>query len=355
MTMHAPAPLPPACPGPEDWSAFHLGQLPEEDVSRLALHLENCSNCAANLQALEGQADDLVKGLRQPATEDGHGDEPALREAMNRLRELVHRSPGGTDTPTARRLGPYRLLRQLGRGSMGTVFKAESDQLDRVVALKILTNWRKHDPSTAARFRREIEAVRRLDDPHVITAIDAGEAEGVLYLAMEFAEGVDLARLLRERGPPPVADACELARQAALGLHHAHTHGLVHRDVKPSNLLLGHQGLVKVLDLGLALPPPADRPDAEALTTTGQGLGTLDYMAPAPCPATHAVDARADVYSLGCTLYHLLTGHVPFVGPGYQNPQSKMWAHAYEAPPPLAAARPAVGPELANLVERMLA
>jgi hypothetical protein len=237
---------------------------------------------------------------------------------------------------------------------MGAVFEACHEAEGHVVALKTLSRRRADDPSAAARFRREIEAVRRLDHPHIIRAIDAGESDGVLFLAMEFVQGIDLARLIRQRGPLPVADACELVRQAALGLHHAHLHGLVHRDVKPSNLLLGVGGKIKVLDLGLALPP-TNHVEESQLTSSGLVLGTLDYMAPEQSGDSHRVDARTDVYSLGCTLYHLLTGHVTFAGARYATPQSKLWAHAFETPPALASECPDAGPELSDLLARLLA
>jgi hypothetical protein len=205
-----------------------------------------------------------------------------------------------------------------------------------------------------ARFQREMEAIGRLNHPHIVRATDAGEVDGTHFLVMDFIDGQTLGQLVQAGGPLPVAEACELVRQAALGLQHVHQHGLVHRDVKPSNLLLGADGQVKVLDLGLALLKEEDAGAAE-LTATGQVMGTFDYMAPEQFGDTHAVDIRADVYSLGCTLYFLLTGKAPFSGPAYANRLQKMRAHAEAPAPPLRERRGDVPAGLAAVLARMLA
>jgi hypothetical protein len=167
---------------------------------------------------------------------------------------------------------------------------------------------------------------------------------------MSFVDGVDLARLLQRSGKFPLADACEIARQAAVGLQHACEAGLVHRDLKPSNLMLTRSGVVKVLDLGIARSV-ADGIAEERLTATGALLGTADYLAPEQWDNPHAVDIRADIYSLGCTLYHLLTGHAPYSGPGYDSILTKMRGHVDHAVPPIAEVLPALN----ALLERMMA
>ena len=184
---------------------------------------------------------------------------------------------------------------------MGTVYKALHTRLKRLVALKLLPEHRTQNPEALARFQREMEAVGQLDHPHLVRAHDAGEAEGQHYLVMEFLDGIDLAHLVRRTGPFLVADACEAVRQAAMGLQHAHEHGLVHRDVKPSNLMLSTDGMVKVLDLGLARLCP-ETPVEEDVTASGQVMGSADYMAPEQCLDARDVDGRADIYSLGGTL-----------------------------------------------------
>ncbi len=188
----------------------------------------------------------------------------------------------------------------------------------------------------------------------MIEVYRAGRAAGRPYLLMELVEGDNLGRLVGRYGPLPVAEACEVIRQAALGLQHLHERGLVHRDVKPSNLMLTPAGVVKVLDLGLArhLHEPGG---GERITLQGQCLGTLDYMAPEQCADPHAVDTRADVYGLGCTLYELLAGQPPFARPGCESAFQKMRAHVEAPVPPIRERRPDVPERLAGALGRMLA
>jgi serine/threonine protein kinase len=171
---------------------------------------------------------------------------------------------------------------------------------------------------------------------------------------MELLDGLDLDQVVRRCGPLRVADACEVVRQASLGLQCAHEHHLVHRDIKPSNLMLTSSGQVKILDLGLARTDLAHAP-GEELTATGQALGTIDYMAPEQIAEKAAVDGRADIYSLGCTLYKLLTGNAPFSGRGCETVFEKMQAHLKKPPPQVRSARRDVPPELVAIIYRMLA
>jgi serine/threonine protein kinase/WD40 repeat protein len=249
----------------------------------------------------------------------------------------------------------YRLLKQIGAGGMGAVYKAEHTKLKRIVALKLLPPHRGEDRFAIARFEREMEAIGRLDHPSVVRATDAGQWSGAHYLVMEYVQGIDLSALAQQaqqQGPLSVADACELVRQAALGLQYVHEHGLVHRDVKPSNLMLTQAGQVKILDLGLALLRGGDR--SHQLTDAGQALGTADYMAPEQAIDSRHVDIRADIYSLGCTLYRLLAGRVPFAEPQYRGALEKILAHVNQPAPPLRSFRPGLPPELEAVIERMM-
>ena len=151
-----------------------------------------------------------------------------------------------TRAQPATHLGPYQLIELLGQGGMGTVWKARHTKLDKLVALKLLPPHLMTDPEAVNRFEREMKAVGKLEHPHIVRAMDAGQADGAHYLVMEYIEGTDLSRLVKTRGPRSVAEACQMVRHAALGLAHAHEHGLVHRDIKPSNLLLSKKGLVKM-------------------------------------------------------------------------------------------------------------
>src|SRR5262249_20574475 len=222
----------------------------------------------------------------------------------------------------------------LGTGNMGVVYKALHTELERVVALKLLPHGFS-DELAIARFKKEARAVGRLEHPNIVGAHDANEIDGTHFLVMTFVDGVDLARLIQRRGRLAVPDACEVVRQAATGLQHAFERGLVHRDIKPSNLMLAKDGVVKVLDLGIARML-GEMPAAERLTGPGMLLGTADYLAPEQWENPHAVDTRADVYGLGCTLYHLIAGRPPFSGAEYDSILMKMRGHLEAPPPPLA-------------------
>jgi eukaryotic-like serine/threonine-protein kinase len=251
-------------------------------------------------------------------------------------------------------LGGYVLLEKLGDGGMGRVYKALNRKLGRVVALKVLQREHLQSGEAARRFRREILATAQLDHPNVVRAHDAEEFGGSLCLVMEYVEGTDLGKLVKRQGPLPVASACSYARQAALALQHAHEKGVVHRDVKPSNLLLTADGKeVKVLDLGLALL----RRDSGSgtcmnLTVAGHLLGTADFLPPEQGTDARTVDGRADLYSLGCTLYYLLTGRVPFPGGSFVE---KAIHHRLDEPTPLERLRPDVPPDVVAVVRKLMA
>jgi eukaryotic-like serine/threonine-protein kinase len=249
-------------------------------------------------------------------------------------------------------LGPYVLLERLGQGGMGQVFKARHALLDRLVALKVLRAELLERPNALERFRREIQAAGKLTHPNVVLAHDANQVGDTFFLVMEYVAGTDLARLLKQRGRLPPAEGADYVRQAALGLQHAHEHGLVHRDVKPSNLMLtAAGGVVKVLDLGLARLQAEANASSGSLTREGDVMGTPDYIAPEQAMDSRSADVRADVYSLGCTLYHLLTGQPPF--PGGSVPQ-KLFQHQQATPTPVEQLCPEVPPGLAAVVSRMM-
>jgi hypothetical protein len=340
--------------------AYGLGQLDLLEGVALEAHLQQCAHCCARLDRLP--ADGLVNALRcavrAPAAESG-----AART----------RAPGSPAVPPELQSHPrYRVAALVGRGGMGTVYRAEHTLMGRPVALKVIDPHLLEHPGAVARFRQEVMAAARLSHPNIVIAYDAEQAGSHHFLVMEFVEGTNLADYLRTRGRLEPGEACAYVRQTALGLQHAFERGMVHRDIKPHNLMLTPSGEIKVLDFGLArflfeqfpAEDPGNAPDtwaehvvgapeaASGLTPAGSLMGTLDYMAPEQARDARRADIRADIYSLGCTLYQLLTGQVPFPG---GDARSKAARLAGEAPVPLGQLRPDLPNGLAALVARMMA
>ncbi len=253
-------------------------------------------------------------------------------------------------------IGNYVILDKLGQGGMGVVFKARHRRLGRVGALKILPPSFARDRQAVMRFRREVEAAGRLKHPNVVAAVDADEDRGVHFLVMDFVQGRDLDHVVRERGPMPVSQALDCLMQAARGLEAAHAQGIVHRDIKPANLMLDSAGTVRVLDLGLARLVDAANPfgksTAGRLTESGMYMGTIDYMAPEQAEDSHRVDHRADIYSLGCTLYFLLNAREPFDG---ATVLKRLMAHMERPAPSLRTTRPEVPASLEAVYQKMMA
>lgn len=249
----------------------------------------------------------------------------------------------------------YEILEPLGKGGMGAVFKARDKVMGRTVAIKVIGGG-PQDQALIDRFHREVTILASLAHPNVVMAHDAGQAGSTHYLVMEYVEGVTLLQVLENIGRLPLADACELIRQACLGLQHVHERGLVHRDLKPANLLLTPEGQVKILDLGLARMQGTHAVPAEkGLTSNQQVLGTLDYMAPEQWNNSSTVDIRADIYALGCTLYTLLAGQAPFEHLQENTVFKKMVAHISMPVPPITQFRPETPDGMAHLLNRLLA
>ncbi len=247
-------------------------------------------------------------------------------------------------------LGSYLLLERLGEGGMGQVFKARHQKLGRVVALKLIRPDRLGNAQAVKRFRREIQAAATLTHPNIVLAFDADQVGETHFFVMEYVEGVDLSCLVKDEGKLSAARASDYIRQAALGLQHAHERGLVHRDIKPQNLLLALKtGQIKLLDLGLALlqGDPA-KGSASHLTQEGKVVGTVDFLAPEQAVNARKVDVRADLYSLGCTFYYLLSGQVPFPE---GSALEKLANHRWEQPAPLPKEVPA---EVAAVVRKLM-
>lgn len=327
------------CPSREQLDAYARGRLATHASRALDTHLENCSDCK--------------QALAQLGKQNSRKSNPPLL-GPPRSMEAQPAYPALETTPTVGQIRDYQLLEKIGEGGMGVVYKARHAKLDKLVAIKLLPAGTTGDARRVARFEQEMKAVGKLDNPYIVRAMDAGQIGKHHYLVMEYVDGINLSEVVRRVGKLRVADACELLRQAAIGLRAIEEHDLVHRDIKPSNLILNGDGQVKILDLGLAVFQVQESTAGEG-AETGHVMGTPDYMAPEQALASPSLDIRADIYSLGCTLYALLTGEPPFRGPKYANKLLKLAAHVNESVPPIRSRREDVPEKLAGVLDRMLA
>lgn len=383
-----------------------MGRVVEPTRTELNEHLANCESCHAQWASLSQQHSDsqgveptialqtkaIVSSSTGPRLEDassygspiaptiihGPATQPASERAIGQssakysthidaAEQSGHQtnpfpnqpapssfSRSSLPTEIGQLIGPYLIEAKLGEGGMGAVYRARHTKLDKLVALKILPSHATHNPQFVARFEREMKAVGKLDHPQIVRALDAGEINGVHYLAMEYIEGTDLHEVIRARGNLSVVNACKAVRQAAQALAAAHAAGLVHRDIKPANLFLAKSGQLKILDLGLALLGEEANAHTE-LTAAGQTFGTPDYMAPEQWEGAHATDGRVDLYALGCTLHFLLMGKAPYDTPNNRSLLSKMKAHAMAPIPSMCDARSDVPAELDALFQKLMA
>jgi uncharacterized protein (TIGR03067 family) len=346
-------PNPTTHPTDEAIGTFALGLHDPPGSRLLEEHLAACDFCQDRAEAVA--PDTLVLLLASARTRSDAGRSSALTPSVlaPATRAWADRAPdpaADPDPPAVLAGHPkYRPLRRLGTGGMGTVWLAEHAVMNRPVAVKVIRPDLVAKPGAADRFLREVRAAARLHHPHIVTAYDAEAAGDSCLLVMEYVPGETLADRLAA-GPLPVAEACRAARDAARGLAAAHAAGLVHRDVKPHNLIRAADGTVKVLDFGLAGVGVGEAGgcDGDGLTGAGLVFGTPDYIAPEQIADPHAADARADIYGLGCTLYHLLAGRPP-VPPG--STAEKLAAQETRVPDPI----PGLPPELAAVLARMLA
>jgi RND family efflux transporter MFP subunit len=350
-------------PTTDDLVAFGLGRLDEGLSVAVESHLATCASCRSAVDA--APADSFVARVQAAC--------PPMQVGDCRRTQSVPQGRISTEIPEELAAHPrYRVIELLGAGGMGAVFKAEHLLLKRTVAVKVINRTLFADPAVTVRFAREMEAAGKLTHPNIVHAYDAEGIGEMHFLAMEHVEGVSLAKLLTQRGPLPVAEACCYIRQAALGLQHAHERGMVHRDIKPQNLMVTSEGQVKILDFGLArfvlesapagallAAVEADAAVAcaggntpvEPLTQAGTVMGTPAYIAPEQARDPHCADIRADIYSLGCTLHDLLTGQPPFL----EGSARKAIGHLREGQGSLLELRPDVPRELAQVVDRMMA
>ena len=260
--------------------------------------------------------------------------------------------PSGSSTLLSdlKTIGRFTIIKKLGQGGMGVVFLANDTQLKRQVALKVLAKEKAENPTLVKRFKQEAQAAAQLKHNNIVGVHDAGEADGYLYIALEFIDGTDVHSIISKRGPMPVKRSLEIVKQVTLALLHAHERNIVHRDIKPSNLLVRKDGMVKLADMGLARS--VDESMETNITRAGTTVGTVDYMSPEQARNSKAADARSDLYSLGATWYHMLVGHPPFHEGSMLN---KLNAHASKARPDARDGNDSVPESIAEMIKRLMA
>lgn len=345
---------------------FLQGNLPADEFESASEHLDQCHDCQSSIEHLVAEAGQAYPAQAQPVATSWLGDaqpdprhaEIACQFALHRLLMTPRLGPSGSENqhetkPRASvELGPYRILGDLGRGGMGTVCLAEHQRLKRRCAIKLLPPGRVTHPGWLERFEREMAAVASLEHPGIVRANDAGCHDGWHYLVMEYLDGLDVGRVVDRLGALPVADACEIVRQAALAIAHVHSAGLVHRDIKPSNLMLTQAGTIKLLDLGLVLAGDDPLASDDRLTTVGHLMGTLPAMSPEQLLDSRQVNASSDIYSLGASLYRLIAGQWPF--DSFGGIATRILRMTSEAAPSIRMMRPETDPKLVSLIDQML-
>ena len=363
------------CCSDEELLDFSLGKLDDLASERVTQHVEMCEFCQIELSRFDAAEDSLIEQIsihsgskrKEANSAAGSHDSPPqvmLQDIKNR-RFLNHPDNDQTDF-AATQISDYRLVAAIGKGGMGTVFRATHNRLEKDVALKVLPERRFQNSEAISRFRREMKIIGGLDHPAIVQATDAGEDRGAHYLAMEFVDGFDLSLLSRLVPQIDEETCCEIIRQAAAGLEYVHSQNVVHRDIKPSNLMLSKDGTIKILDLGLAILSGMHGA-VDDLTTVGQLMGTIDYMAPEQYGDANSVDHRADIYALGATLYRLLCGKAPYacdagesgdgnsIGRGPETPLQKLKRISTEPIQSIRAVHPTIASELAEIVDRCMA
>ena len=361
-----------SCPSQTLLAEFGLGKLDATISSTVLQHIETCHDCRRFVASVSG--DDFFDRLKDAKRAGALGRSAGAAEAesvsvsrqvpetvagRNRASRSV--APGGLSAAEGLSIPPelaghpdYELLKVLGQGGMGVVYLARNRIMDRLEVLKVMSRALVDRPGALERFQQEIRSAARLQHPNIVSAYSVLQPGNLLVFAMEFVAGEDLSQVVRRVGPLPVIHAAYYAQQVAVGLQHAHEKGMVHRDIKPNNLILTREGkrrLVKILDFGLA-KITSDKQAEAGLTHTGQILGTPDYLAPEQILDAQRADIRSDIYSLGCTLYYLLAGRAPFDN---HSLYATLRAHQTLEAKPLNLLRPDVPSELSGIVGRMMA
>ncbi|MEW4456373.1 serine/threonine-protein kinase [Bremerella sp. JC817] len=334
-------------PTKEELESFFHGTLEETRRQLVEDHISKCDQCCDELRTIPH--DGLIERIHAATSSIDDGQTPWATASTIAESEPADSIPAALlDHPR------YRIIRRLGQGGMGVVYQAEHRLMERPVALKVINPRLVSNELAVDRFHQEVKAAAKLSHRNIVAAYDAEQAGDLHFLVMEFIDGISLDQLVARRKPLPVLHACNYVLQAAQGLQHAHARGTVHRDIKPHNLMRTDRGTVKILDFGLArFATQTDHAaDDPGLTADFTALGTPDYLAPEQARDSKRADIRADLYSLGCTLYFLLAGHAPFPN---ESAFEKVLAHCERQPTSLGELRDDVPSEVIAIVEQLMA
>jgi serine/threonine protein kinase/putative intracellular protease/amidase len=321
-------------PEPHLLHQFALGELDDAPLQSVAEHVEHCNQCMSVVSQVPN--DPLVQKLGSIGSEF----------------ELNLNSEAGI--PAALLEHPrYEVIRELGRGGMGAVYLARHKVMNRLVALKLIRPDLTRNQKIVERFMKEVHVSAQQSHPNIVTAFDAQRDADSLFLVMEYVEGINLHDWIRKNGPLSIRQACHFALQIAQGLEHARRRALVHRDIKPKNLIVARNGRIKILDFGLATLHDTEKAnETRELTQTGVVMGSPDFISPEQASDAKKADSRSDIYSLGCTLYFMLSGRVPFE---YNSVAEKIGAHLHVPPPDPRTVRPDIPDDLAQYTLQMMA
>jgi serine/threonine protein kinase len=298
-----------SCLEPKTLRRYLNGKTSKAETERVEGHLADCLKCQVSLESLSEEPNSIMKLVAEAVREPVDSERPLRPNAR------AESAQSGANA-TSDMIRDYRILECVGQGGMGSVYRALHVRLNRQVAVKILKSERMESSEAISRFAREMRVLAQLEHRHIVRALDAGEQDGIPYFVMEFVSGINLSQLVRRLGPLPVPEACSIARLAASALQYAHEQKVIHRDVKPSNLMITAEGEVKLLDLGLA--QILELKVEDSLSRADQVLGTLAYMSPEQLSGRQQVTRQSDIYSLGVTLHELLTGQRPSEQPNMQ-------------------------------------
>lgn len=337
-------------PTVDDLAAFSAGQLPPESAATVESHIGDCTPCCDTLLGLS--ADDTFVDLLKETRDPINGATIGIAKCAT---DSEQPSPQSALADHPR----YEIVDLIAKGGMGEVFRAKHRMMDRTVAVKVIKDEFTRNPEAVERFHREVKTAAHLSHPNVVTAYDAEQADGVHFLVMEYVDGENLADLVKDSGRLTVSKACDYAHQVAMGMQHAHDEGMVHRDMKPHNLMLTKDGIVKILDFGLSSLSSAtttadDSVASEnaSLTVAGSIMGTPDFISPEQAADAHQADIRSDIYSLGATLHYLLTGQPPFAEGSVAE---RLRSHAEEEPAAVSTFRDDVPESLTAVIGQMMA